>query len=380
MNFWPICFWVCLTGAVFSYAIYPIILRILPGRAAPPSYNTEQMLPMVSVIITVHNEEPRVADKLTNTLAVGYPHDRLEILVASDASTDATNEIVRGFASQGVILVDVAEHLGKEHAQKTAIAQSHGEILVFTDAAAKISEDSLQRIAETFSDPKVGALSSIDRFVTESGQLAGEGAYVRYEMWLRDQESRVHSLVGLSGSFFAARRIVCQTWDIYSPSDFNTAINSVRHGFVAVSGTGIYGYYPDIKNPKGEYRRKLRTALRGMTGLFHNMDMLNPFRYPLFAFELFSHKLMRWLAPWFMSGLLISSLAAWEEHWFYSLALFGQLVFYAAAVLAWSFERLRATTAFRIVYYFVQVNIALAHALILFLLGKRITVWEPSKR
>lgn len=380
MSCWLISFWVCLLGAVFSYAIYPLILRILPGRAISPIYNAEKMLPMVSVIITVHNEAARVADKLTNTLAVGYPHDRLEILVASDASTDATNEIVRGFASHGVILMDVAEHLGKEHAQKTAIAHSHGEILVFTDAAAKIAEDSLRRIVETFSDSKVGALSSIDRFVTESGQLVGEGAYVHYEMWLRDQESRIHSLVGLSGSFFAARREVCEPWDINSPSDFNTAINSVRRGYVAVAGTGIYGYYPDIKNSKGEYRRKLRTALRGMTGLFSNMDMLNPFRYPLFAFELFSHKIMRWLAPWFMAGLLVSSLATWDEYWFYSLALLGQLAFYAAAFLAWGSERLRATTVFRIVYYFVQVNIALAHALILFLLGKRITVWEPSKR
>lgn len=379
MTFWLVSFWVCLVSAVYSYVIYALILRALPGRPAAPAWVGGEP-PLVSVIITVHNEAGRVADKLANTLAVDYPRARLEILVASDASTDATNDIVRGFALQGVILVEVGEHLGKEHAQKMAIAQSRGEILVFTDAAARIAEDSLQRIVEVIADPKVGALSSVDRFVTESGQLVGEGAYVRYEMWLRDQESRVHSLVGLSGSFFAARRVVCETWDINSPSDFNTAINCVRQGFVAVSGVGIYGFYPDIKNPKGEYRRKLRTALRGMTGMFRNLDMLNPLHYPLFAFELFSHKLMRWLVPWFMLGLLVASIVVWSVHWFYALALAGQVAFYAVALLAWVFEGLRASTAFRIVFYFVQVNIALAHALVLFILGKRITVWEPSKR
>lgn len=379
MTFWYVCFWVCLICAVYSYAIYPLILRALPDRSTAPTGGSD-VLPMVSVIITVHNEAERVVDKLTNTLAVDYPRDSLEVLVASDASTDATNEIVRGFADRGVILVALAEHLGKEHAQKMAIAQSRGEILVFTDAAAKIAEDSMRRIAATFTDPKVGATSSVDRFVTESGQLVGEGAYVRYEMWLRNQESRVHSLVGLSGSFFAARRAICASWDIYSPSDFNTAINSVRQGFVAVSGNGVYGYYSDIKNPKGEYRRKLRTALRGMTGLFRNLDMFNPLHYPLFSFELFSHKLMRWLAPWFMAGLFASSTFVWNIHWFYFVVLLGQIIFYLIALLAWLFISLRASTIFRIVFYFVQVNIAIAHALILFLLGKRITVWEPSKR
>lgn len=380
MTLTEVLFWLCLFGAVYSYALYPLILLMLPARRVRTDAATAEDMPRVSVIITVHNEAARIGEKLDNTLAVDYPADRLEILVASDASTDATHDIVRGYADRGVVLVEVTEHLGKEHAQHMAIRRASGEILVFTDAAAKIAADSVRRIVATFRDPAVGALSSVDRFITEDGRLVGEGAYVRYEMWLRNRESRVHSLVGLSGSFFAARRTVCEPWDVHSPSDFNTAINCVRHGYVAVAGEEIFGLYPDIRNPKGEYRRKLRTALRGITGLFRNLDMLNPLRYPLFAFSLFSHKLMRWLAPWFMIGLLLVSLAVWDRHPVYALALVGQLAFYAAALAVLLFARLKDITVLRIVFYFVQVNLALAHAMLLFIAGRRITVWEPSKR
>ena len=251
---------------------------------------------------------------------------------------------------------------------------------MFSDVSTQINKDAIEHIAKNFENPKVGAVSSEDRFISEQGTIVGEGAYVRYEMWLRRLESSVNSLVGLSGSFFAARQEICDDWDIQVPSDFNTAINSVRKGFVAVSDPEVLGFYPDIKDEKREYQRKLRTVIRGISALYHHPEILNPFRFGLFAYQMWSHKVMRWLVPWFLLGLLLSTLILLDQHWFYQLCLGSQFIFYALAIVGLLSKRLRANAVFKIPFFFVQVNLALAHATIAFAFGKRMTVWEPSKR
>ena len=187
----------------YSYFLYPLILRLLPRRQAVRS--AADVLPRLSLIITVHNEAARVGTKLENTLGIDYPDDRLEIIVASDGSTDATDAIVAGFADRGVRLVRADARKGKEYAQLCAIREASGEILVFSDVATQIPADALRLIAAGFDDARVGAVSSEDRFISQDGSVAGEGAYVKYEMWLRRLESDRAGLVGLSGSFFAAR-------------------------------------------------------------------------------------------------------------------------------------------------------------------------------
>src|SRR5690606_37149604 len=146
-----------------------------------------------------------------------------------------------GEADRGVRLVRAVQRQGKEWAQLLAVRAAQGEILGFSDVATMIRADALRRLAGDFADPKVGAVSSEDRFVAPGGQLVGEGLYVRYEMWLRRLESGAAGLVGLSGSFFAARREVCEQWDVLASSDFNTALNSVRRGYIAISDPPLLG-------------------------------------------------------------------------------------------------------------------------------------------
>src|SRR5690606_21831 len=272
------------------------------------------------------------------------------------------------------------ERLGKENAQLAAIREASGDIIVFSDVATQMRRDALRRLVAWFADPTVGAVSSEDRFISQDGSIAGEGAYVRYEMWLRQQESRLAGLVGLSGSFFAARRQVCQQWDIHSPSDFNTALNSARLGFRAISAPDVHGYYQDLKDPGKEYTRKIRTVIRGMTSLTRHPDVLNPFKFGLFAFQVISHKLMRWLVPWFLLGLLLTSFLLAEQSYFYSLALAAQLAFYGIAIAAHFVGGLRSSGPVRLVYFFVQVNAAIFDASCRFLSGRRMTVWKPSAR
>lgn len=372
-------FWLTLLGVIYSYFLYPLILLVLPERS-PIEPRQADSRPFITVIITAHNEESRIREKIHNTLQLDYPKESLEVLIASDASTDKTEDIVREYQDQGVGLVRANERKGKEYAQLQAIEAAKGEILVFSDVATGIDKAALHLIADRFADEKVGAISSEDRFISDDGTIAGEGAYVKYEMWLRKLESRVYSLVGLSGSFFAARSEVCKQWSIKIPSDFNTALNCARLGYYAVSDKAIIGYYKDIKNKKGEYARKLRTVIRGMSAIGEKPDVLNPFHFGLFSFEVWSHKIMRWLVPWFMLALLVVSTQVYSLHPVYQIIFTLQLLFYFMVLSAAIVAPLREKTVFKIPYFFVEVNLAIAHASVAYLFGKRITTWSPSKR
>ncbi|VAX13419.1 Glycosyl transferase, group 2 family [hydrothermal vent metagenome] len=372
-------FWCVLVGTCYSYFLYPAVLLLMPKRKKNEPHRGVEF-PLLTLIITAHNEENRIREKILNTLALDYPRELLEILVASDASTDATEDIVEGFFQQGVRLVRAEERKGKEYAQLQAIKSAKGEILIFSDVATGIDKGALKLIAERFSDEKIGAISSEDRFISEDGSIAGEGAYVKYEMWLRKLESEVYSLVGLSGSFFAARSCICKEWDISIPSDFNTALNCARQGYIAVTDREIIGYYKDIKNKKGEYARKLRTVIRGISAVMHKPDVLNPFKYGFFAFEVWSHKIMRWMVPWFLLALFVASVLLSAVHPVYTVILILQILFYGLVFVGAIVPGLRQNPIIKIPFYFIEVNIAIAHAMVAYILGKRITVWTPSKR
>ncbi len=374
---------ISLIGVIYSYFLYPLILLVLPKRKHT-KITTEKVddseLPFISLIITAYNEESRIREKIQNTLETDYPEDKREILVASDGSTDKTNHYISAFSNQGVRLIEVKQRKGKENAQLAAINKATGELLIFSDVATQIPKEAIKRIAITFTDEEIGALSSEDRFITDKGEIAGEGAYVKYEMWLRRLEAKVKSLVGLSGSFFACRKNICTNWNINVPSDFNTALNCVSQGYVAISHPDVLGYYPNLKDESKEYQRKIRTVIRGMAAIVHKPSILNPFKYGLFSFEVFSHKVMRWLVPWFQLTLFISNLLLLQEHMLFIILLVLQLSFYILAIIGFFSKSWRKNNLIKLPFFFMQVNIAIAHAGLQFLSGKRITKWEPSKR
>lgn len=378
-------FWVAVLGSLYSYFIYPLVLMALPAKRALPApagssvaTETQAVQPSVSLIITAHNEAGRIRQKLENTLELVYPD--LEVIVASDCSADETDDIVREYESRGVRLSRTNERLGKENAQKDAIDMASGDIIVFSDVATSIPADAIAALVRYFDNPTVGALSSEDVFVSRDGGVVGEGAYVKYEMRLRKLESLRAGLVGLSGSFFAARRVLCKRWDIHSPSDFNTALNCALDGYVAVSAPDVLGHYQDVADSSKEYQRKLRTVIRGWTALARHPEVLNPAKFGLFAWQVFSHKLMRWAVPWFLLILFVVSIMLAGSGWIYGLALVLQLAFYGVVLAAHFSPALREKGIIRIPYFFVQVNYAIAHATLQFLGGRRMTVWSPSQR
>ena len=371
-------FWLSIISIFYTYLGYPLILFIVSLFRQTKVKRDTNYLPSVTLIITVHNEESRIKEKIKNTLELDYPQDRLQIIFASDASTDSTDDIVTSYADRGINLVRQPMRKGKESAQKYAIEQASGDIIVFTDVATMLEKDSIKNIVSNFADPSVGCVSSEDRFIDEHGNLSGEGFYVKYEMWLRSLESRVNSVVGLSGSFFAARKEICTDWPIDIPSDFNTLLNSIKLGFRGISDPLSIGIYKNIKNEKKEFMRKVRTITRGISALMANKELLNPLHYGIFSWQLISHKLMRWKVPLFMLTALFTSTYLALRSGFFRLVLLAELAFYALAGLGY-----RATSIhpiFKIPYYFVQANLAASYAWIKYFKGERFTTWTPSNR
>lgn len=374
-------FWLCLIGATYSYFLYPIILLLAPPKRWPSGpAATAPGAARVAVIIAARNESAKIAQKLENTLGLERGNSELEIIVASDASDDGMDEIVRAHEQRGVRLVRAPERNGKEYAQGLAIAATNADILVFTDTGTVLTPDAITNLVRIFADPNIGAVSSVDRFISQDGKVHGEGLYVRYEMWLRDQEARFCSLVGLSGSFFAARRAVCKDWDTRVPSDFGTALNCARLGMKAVSDRSVIGYYKNIANPSREYQRKVRTVTRGIMGMRRRCEVLNPLRFGRFSFSVFSHKVMRWAVPWFMAGAFCTSILLARHQPLYRWLAAAQLVFYLVPLLNRTIPALMSIGVVRLCAFFIEVNVAIAHATVLALSGKSMLTWEPSKR
>jgi cellulose synthase/poly-beta-1,6-N-acetylglucosamine synthase-like glycosyltransferase len=377
--------WVLGLLAVYSYLLYPLILIFVRCFNGARSYAGARMCeitvdewPHVSLIITAHNEQKRIRNKIENALKLRYPSGRLQIIVASDGSTDSTDSIVELFSSNGVRLVRTSRRLGKENAQLEALREASGSVIVFSDVSTTIPEGALENLVGYFQHPEVGAVSSEDRFVSSDGQLAGEGLYVKYEMWLRRLESAIGGLVGLSGSFFAVRKDLCSNWDIHSPSDFNTALNCARAGLRAVTARDVLGYYPDLQGR--EYQRKVRTVLRGMTAVVRHPDVLNPIRLGVFAWQVWSHKLLRWVVPWILPPLLAVSILLASEGVAFAAFLFIQVIFYSLGLLGWLSRQSRRLGLVRVAYFFCQANLAIAEATVRLLAGNRMTTWQPSDR
>jgi cellulose synthase/poly-beta-1,6-N-acetylglucosamine synthase-like glycosyltransferase len=372
-----IIFWTCIIFVFYAYFGYPLLLMIL-SLFRNRTIEKGDITPIVSFIITAHNEERRIGEKIRNTLEQDYPIDQLEILVASDCSTDKTDEIVRSFQSQGIKLTRSPQRRGKENAQKYAVDIACGEIMIFSDVATILKSNGIKNIVKNFNDPTVGCVSSVDRFMDPEGKISGEGAYVKYEMFLRNLETEVGTLVGLSGSFFAARKKVCQDWAVDLQSDFNTLINSVKMGLRGVLCHESVGYYNNIADEKKEYERKVRTVLRGISVLMRSLPMLNVLKYGFFSMQLFSHKLCRWLVP-FALILVFMTNAFLISYWtLYLYTFILQCVFYVTALIGISVNFRKSI--FKLPSFFVLANLSIFDAWYRYFRQERMVTWNPSIR
>lgn len=363
-------FWVAVALVLYGYAGYPAILWLL-GLGRPRPVAAAPITPRVTLIVSVHNGEELIGTKIEDCLAQDYPADRLEILVASDSSTDGTNDIVGGVRDARVRLIACEPHRGKEAAQRRAIAHATGEILVFTDVGVRMAPTTLRTMVENFADPHVGCISGVDHVLQAADATAGEGAFVRYETLLKRLESGLGSTVGNSGWLFALRRPLCDDWPEAMASDFTMLLRTVRRGFRGIVEPRAIGYAQATPSSAREFQRKVRTIVRGMVVLAAHREMLNPFRHGLFAVQLLSHKLFRWLLPFPLMLILGTSVVLAQGSRVYRVALLAQVLFYGAGLVV---------PSLRIPHFFVNSSAAALVAWWKFLGGERFVVWDPTPR
>jgi cellulose synthase/poly-beta-1,6-N-acetylglucosamine synthase-like glycosyltransferase len=373
---------------LYAYVGYPLALIVFSWfrrAAARPGEAPEW--PSVSVTIPVYNEAGNLAALLAGLLKLDYPADRRQLLVLSDASTDGTDAIAHSFRDQGVELVRLPERRGKTAAENAARSLLRGEIVVNTDASVQIHPAGLKALVAAFADPTVGVASGRDVSVaaSETGGIAanvGESRYTSYEMWIRGLETRVDGLVGVSGCFYAVRKpLHMEPLPDALSRDFAAALVARERGYRAISVADAICFVPRTASLHAEYRRKVRTMTRGLHTLWYKRGLLNPFRYGVFAWLLFSHKLCRWLVPWALVALagglaLLVPAAPWAR-W----ALAAAVGVFTVGAAGWLWPgRDNPPRFLALPSYLVAGTVAGLHAWLKALRGERNAVWEPTRR
>jgi cellulose synthase/poly-beta-1,6-N-acetylglucosamine synthase-like glycosyltransferase len=375
--------WGSLAAIAWAYAGYPLSMALL-ARLRPRPVTKAPIEPTVTLVIAAYNEEKHIADKLRNALALDYPSTHLEILVASDCSTDATHAIVRSFAP-AVTLVELPERGGKTAGQNLASAHATGEILVFTDATTEFAPETIRDLVAPFADPSVGCVGAELEYVSEAGTAVGRGAgaYWRYERKLKQLEAEANSLIGVSGCLYAVRRSAYRPIDPSLISDFVIAGEVFTQGYRTVYARGAVSREVTNESTEQEFAMRVRVIVRSINALVKRRGLLNPVRHGWFAYQLLCHKVMRYAVPWWLLVALVSHVAlaaAGVRPWLYLPLLGAHLGVYALAALGWWTMRGGPKVPFvHIPFYFLHANAAAAVAALRYLRGERMVTWNPVR-
>jgi cellulose synthase/poly-beta-1,6-N-acetylglucosamine synthase-like glycosyltransferase len=376
-----IVFWLSAAALCYTYVGYPLLL-VMVSRLGGRAVRRADLTPAVSVIITAYNEERDLAAKLENTLALDYDPDKLEVIVASDCSTDRTDEIVRQFGARGVRLHRQQERQGKTAAQNAAVEEARGEIILFSDATTLYQRDVLRVISRNFADTDVGCVAGRLVYVDPSESSVGRGArsYWGYETFLKRHESHAGSLIGASGCLYAVRRSAYVPLYHEACSDFLIATKMVEQGLRAVYEPDAVCMEETNRRTDKELRMRVRVITQTFTDLWRHRSMMNPLRSGFYAIQLLSHKVMRYLVPFFLIAILLASMALARFSAIYAAALLVQVAFYSMAALAWALEHLgMRNRLLALPQYFVLANLASLIAFYKFLSGERYASWEPIR-
>ena len=335
-------FWFSLGLVIYVWAGYPLLVFVLASLfSRTRSFPKPLGDPFISIIIPVHNEEQKIAPKLGDCLELLYPHDRMEVLVVSDGSTDRTEEIVRRFEARDsrIRWLQSDRRVGKSGVQNLAARHAHGDLLFFTDANTAVPPGVLRTLVGNLADPNVGLSTATVLFGhAQDAVEKGQGFYWRYELFLRTAESNLGILATASGQALLVRRELflplpdCYGDDCIMPLD----VRAQGYKVVQEREATVFDAMPH--SIEGELRARIRMTTRNWTGTLSRPAILNPLRFPLTALGLISHKLLRWLTPFFLATIFVCNTL---------LALKGQLiflwwlqvVFYVSALVGWELAR-----------------------------------------
>jgi cellulose synthase/poly-beta-1,6-N-acetylglucosamine synthase-like glycosyltransferase len=381
-----ILFWIFAGIIGYVYVGYPLALAcglIAPrlGRAAGVADAAVAELPSISVIVAAHNEEAAIEAKIQNILAADYPRELVEILIGSDGSSDGTEEIVRRYAGDGVGLISFPVQQGKSAIQNGLVAASLGDVLVFTDADCEIGPGALRALVARLGDPGVGLVTACPSYanVAENPVTENEGIYLQYESWLRREESERGILAMASGSLFAVRRSLWRPLDRNLGDDFELPLRVALAGARNVAEPGASVITRLSQNDHGSmFALKVRIVSKDFRAVRKYRALLNPFRHFGFALALWSHKLLRWLVPYFLLGMLACGVALMHSS-FYRAFVVGLLSFFAMAVVGSLLGKRKLGLPWSVPASFCTVNLAAFFGILKSFGSRGSGTWTPVR-
>lgn len=371
-------FWLCLLLPLYAYLGYPLMLAILAPCFAERRYSMTEPL-TVSIIIAAHNEARHVEEKLRTLLAQDYSARTLQIILASDGSSDDTVACAQRVVDPRIRILDLPRQ-GKAATLNAAVELSTGEILVFTDADNQWSTHTLGQLLAPLNDPQVGACAGHMLIpVPGKGLSHGDSLYRHYEGWLRRVENRTGCMVSADGALLALRRELFQSIPGHVNDDFflSTCAPVAGKRIVYVESAQVIDQGVDEADK--QFRRRQRVTVGGLQSLAQRRELLNPLRHGLYSVALISHKLIRRLAPVLLVPLLLSSVWLWGDQQFYNLALIAQLLGYAVALAGLLDVQHRLPKPFRLAAFLLVTLAGMGVGLWQFIRGQRYSQWNPEQ-
>ena len=374
-------FWLIIFIIFYTYVGYSFIILLL-SLFLNRSVRKEEIYPRVTFLITAYNEEQSIAVKLKNTLHLDYPGEKLEVIVASDGSTDSTDTVVNQFHDKGVILNRVEGRVGKTETQNQSVAKATGDIIIFSDATTNYIKDAIKKVVQNYADPQVGAVSGRYEYVNPTGAAVGLGTVLfwKYENLIKRLQTQIRTITGCCGCIYSVRR------DLYEPlprdiiSDLVEPLKILEKGYRIAFEPEAVAYEETTETAKEEFGMRVRVISRGMNGLWYMRNLFNPFKYGFISFQLFSHKVLRWMIPFMLPLLLISNLFLMGQT-FYKLSLIIQILFYIGALGGYLLDRMgKKAKLLAIPLYYCVVNAASIAAFFRTIFGKKAIVWETVRK
>lgn len=378
-------FWLSVFVIFYAYLGYPACLWFLAFIKNSP-VNKENITPSVTLVISVYNEEIVLSQKIENSLALDYPDGRLDIAIISDGSTDGTNDIIRELVEKNerILPYIMPTNRGKTACLNDIVPTLRGEIILFSDANAFYEKELVRKIVRAFADEKVGFVTGSTKYFSslENEGIDATSLYSRLEKFVKTLESRIGSCIGADGAVFAIRKHLYTPPPSYGMNDFEIPLSIVKQGYRGVLEPQIHCREETAPTMKGELNRHIRITSRTIRAIVNHADLLNPFKYPVFSFQLISHKLLKFLTPMFMLSVLFSNvMLAAQGRLFYQLFLTLQILFYGGALAGLILPaKSRMGRLFAIFRSFVFINVAILLGWFSCFSGETYGTWVPVRK
>src|SRR5579859_7857944 len=375
-----VAFWLAAFLLLYVYAGYPLLLAVISLFVRRPRPEAGYA-PRISVLIAAYNEEEAIERKLRQTLALEYPADKIEVLVLSDCSTDRTDEIVKAFPDTRVRLVRMPERRGKTYAQNYGTKEAAGEVIIFSDATAIYHPKALLYLSCNYQDATVGAVSGRYQYFDPGEQSPtglGSVAFWNYENMIKKLQSRIRTITGCCGCIYSVRKAAYTELAADVISDLVQPLQAIKKGYRVVFEDRALAYEETTQSTAEEFSMRMRVVTRAMRGLLSVADLLKPWKFFWTAFQLWSHKILRWMVPLFLLAVLAANLFLVEST-FYRFTLAAQLLFYAAAILNMLAPLHRKWKPLGIPLFFCTLNAAALVSMVEICRGRKYVTWQTVR-